>query len=140
MNKQDKPEISEKAERKQNPFLYQPGVSGNPAGRPKGTLQIPAMLKKIGKELAPAHVLETVGKVYKIGKDEKLTMFECFIRLAYMEAIAGNSKAWDFVSERTEGKVPQSMVIEIVRKPIEKGENPMDYLTDYLNKSERVEA
>ncbi len=47
---------SEKAEKKQdrrktNPNLFQPGVSGNPKGKPKGTFSLKTYAKKMLEEM-----------------------------------------------------------------------------------------
>ena len=68
---------------------FQPGQSGNPAGRPK-------------KGSAIADILNAIGN-RKYGKD--ITYREQMLLKAYKMAIDGDSAARAFIAERTEGKV-----------------------------------
>ena len=117
---------------------FMPGVSGNPGGKKKGTVGIPAMLRRIGTEKAPAKIAIAVQELFGLKKGESLTMFECFMRLTYVSAIEGNPKAMDFIADRTEGKVSQQIVMEHRQRVKIDGENPMEYLKEYLNS--RAEA
>jgi hypothetical protein len=50
---------SDNSDNKQNkPWLFQPGVSGNPAGRPKGSISLKEFARKMLQELPDDEKLE----------------------------------------------------------------------------------
>ena len=123
-----------------NLVFFPPGVSGNPNGRPVTKLCIPDILKKIGKQDIHENLEKSAREMFNIPGSDRLTNLEVVMYKIYFDALSGKDSAVEFIAARTEGKVPMSMPIEIVRKPIEKGEDPLIYLHKYLTKSERVEA
>ena len=69
---------------------FKSGVSGNPNGRPKGSLSIPDILQKIGQEQGTA--------------DGEHTKLDVVLRKVFKYAIEGKSWAVQFIADRTEGK------------------------------------
>ena len=77
---------------------FKPGQSGNPQGRPKKELTIPAILAQIGNEPMP--------------DDEKITLYEAMCRKAWEQAIAGDRWARAWIADRTEGTPKQTVHIQ----------------------------
>lgn len=75
------------------PWLFAKGQSGNPNGHPPKVKCIPDILKAIGEE-----EIET-----EMGK---MTRLDVVMRKVYKFALEGRAWAVQFISERTEGKVP----------------------------------
>lgn len=73
--------------------LFQPGQSGNPAGRPKG-----ARDKQIS-----THFLEELSKKVRDGEEER-TKLELLIEQIVNDALKGKDKAREMVFDRTFGK------------------------------------
>lgn len=92
------------------PFQFKPGVSGNPGGRPKGTvslttklqqmLQLPVQLK--GQEVDPDY-----------------TYGDMFLRLVFVGVMTGDARFAQMVWDRNDGKVPDHVVIENTKRMIE---------------------
>jgi len=74
---------------------WKPGQSGNPAGRPKGSLNLTTVLKHFLKEKIE---VEKDGKIIKLSKDKVL------ILKLIEKAIKGDIKAIEKVWDRIEGK------------------------------------
>lgn len=90
--------MPDKSDKKQNkPHLFQPGKSGNPKGRPKGTDTLSALLKRLGEE-------ELDGS----DMDKR----EAIMRKVYKLAFDGQPWAVQFIADRTEGKPNQKIDIE----------------------------
>ncbi len=70
------------------------GVSGNPRGRPKGTLT------------------DALRKIMAEGVDNK-DMAEAMAKKAYAMALQGNFRFFNLICERLEGKVPDELIGEI---------------------------
>ena len=120
---------------------FKPGQSGNPDGRPKGSLSIPHLLRRIGIEKAPVEIAKNVRELYGMAKNKSLTMFECFVRLTYIKALEGDIRAIDWLSERTEGKVSQAIELKVTHRHKVEGEEPIEYLNDYISRiSQQAEA
>lgn len=106
---------------KQNLIPFPKGRSGNPKGKPKGTVSITTHLKRL--MTAKLSVPELTGSDVKLAAKELIAL-----RLV-KDAINGNSHAQDTIIERLEGKVTQLMEqsatvvtmpkIEINGKPLE---------------------
>ena len=78
------------------------GEVRNPGGRPKKALCIPDILNKIGEEKVPDVYLKVIQKLYPGIKN--ITHREALQRLAYHYAFKGQSWAFNYIAERTEGK------------------------------------
>ena len=77
---------------------FKPGVSGNPAGKPKGALNITSRIKKLLE-------MKLDVKDPVTTKPCKKTVSEIIgLRLA-KEAMGGNIKAVKIILDRTEGKI-----------------------------------
>lgn len=88
------------------------GHSGNPKGRPKGSMSIPDMLKRIGEEDIPADLRERVEKIFNEAELGQITMLEAVMRTTMMYAIQGKSWAVQFIADRLEGKPRQTIELE----------------------------
>ncbi len=82
---------------------FMPGnQEGNRKGRPKKAFCIPDILNKIGDENVPDVYLKVIQKLYPDIKN--ITHREALQRLAYHYAFKGQSWAFNYIAERTEGK------------------------------------
>ena len=88
------------------------GQSGNPNGRPKGSLSIPDMLRRIGEEDVPKELKERVKKLFNSAELGEITMMEAIMRTTMMYAIQGKSWAVQFIADRMEGKPRQTIELE----------------------------
>lgn len=90
-------ESTEKSDQKQNkPWLFQPGQSGNPAGKPKGIRHMSTLLEEAIKKVA-----EDTGTPEDIA----------IIKTVIDRAKKGDMKAIEHIWDRLEGKAPQSIDI-----------------------------
>jgi benzoyl-CoA reductase/2-hydroxyglutaryl-CoA dehydratase subunit BcrC/BadD/HgdB len=90
----------------QNLKPYPKGVSGNPAGKPKGTEHSKTRLKRI---------LELVQKKRNpiTGEDEEFTVLELMDMQMIAKALKGDQRAYQEVIDRLEGKPKQSTEVEV---------------------------
>ena len=77
---------------------FQPGVSGNPAGRPR-KFRIKEMLGEMVDE-----------EVRVKGSSDTVTVLEAILRKIVTKAITGDWKSIQFIAERTEGKPIQPII------------------------------
>lgn len=106
----DIPEKSgEKQEKKDTRF--KPGVSGNPAGKPKGTRHFATIIKDALKQKYP--VKQPDGSIVFVNAD--LAMVQAMIMAAVKK---GDVRAFEAVTDRHDGKPHQSMEMEITEPPI----------------------
>jgi len=99
--KEQKIENSENAETKQKKrrgappeYLFKPGQSGNPAGRPKGTKNFTTLFEKAVKEVA---------KKLELGKDPDAVEIE-IIKRGIKEALAGKYPFYKDILDRIYGQ------------------------------------
>jgi hypothetical protein len=89
---------------------FKKGQSGNPRGCPPREKQIPEILRRIGRRhvcdfrILPQRLQKAFGL---LGND--ITMLEAVCVVSYLCALKGEPWAVDFIAERTEGKVTQSV-------------------------------
>lgn len=86
------------------------GEVRNPNGRPKKKLCIPDLLNKVGSEKCPDQYLKLINKIYPDIKE--ISHKEALQRLAYYYAFKGQSWAFNYIADRTEGKVKESDPID----------------------------
>jgi hypothetical protein len=86
---------------------WQPGQSGNPAGRPPLGKDIPGILRSIGELTGSPEAIKTLIRYFPEHKVKLLTLNNRDVVLwrAYLDAEYGDRYSRDFVAERTEGKV-----------------------------------
>jgi len=84
------------------PWLFKPGKSGNPGGRPKGTSLTSAMRKRLG-EIAPQAI------VTKLGLPEGATWRDVLVETTVRAAVADDSPARKLVWEYCEGAPKQTL-------------------------------
>ena len=85
----------------QNLRPYPKGVSGNPAGKPKGTEHSKTRLKRL---------LDLVQKKKNpiTGEEEEFTVLELMDMQMIAKALKGDQRAYEAVVDRLEGKPKQS--------------------------------
>lgn len=81
---------------------FKPGESGNPAGKPKGALSAKTIIKKW---------LEAKDKFKNpiTGEDELLSQYDIIAIQQIAKARKGDTKAFDSVLDRVEGKPKQEI-------------------------------
>lgn len=112
-------ENSENTEKKQIPnripdskgrMVFPPGVSGNPAGKPKGTKHFATMFMEVLKE-------EIMLKDPKSGKHVKMSMSRAMTEAMVRKAIRGDVSAFNSVADRVDGRPKQDFDIEVTQLP-----------------------
>ena len=96
-------------------FQFQPGKSGNPAGRKKGT-----KTKRIKDLIIEVLNERTTGK--RGGRSSKITTMtkrEKMLRAVINKAVAAEPWFVQFVTERTEGKTPDQIIMTDPDKVVE---------------------
>ena len=78
---------------------FKPGISGNPLGKPRGTLNTATIIKKI---LQTKAVLEEHPLTHK--HDVTLSVQKMLVLAMVKEALHGNVRAFMSLVERAEGK------------------------------------
>ena len=94
---------------------FKAGYSGNPAGKKKGALSVPDMLKRILKEPCT----------------DKFNKYETILRSLVDEALNGTRWAVEMVLDRTEGKPHQAVYTSAEDTP--NGFILCEYTTEELN-------
>jgi len=92
---------------KQIAYQFKPGVSGNPNGRPKGTISLTNKLHKLLR--LPVQV---DGKPI----DDEHTYGDLLVEIAIKAAGNGNYKFFKELFDRTDGKVPDHIVLENTKR------------------------
>lgn len=88
------PKTEKPVEKQNKPWQFQPGQSGNPAGKPKGIRHMSTLL------------LEAVKRVAQDGGTSEDVEI---VRALVAKAKSGDTKAIDIVFDRLEGKAPQTI-------------------------------
>ena len=90
----------------QNLKPFPKGVSGNPAGKPKGTEHSKTRLKRL---------LDLVQKKKNpiTGQEEEFTVLELMDMQMIAKALRGDQRAYQEVIDRLEGKPKQSTEVEV---------------------------
>lgn len=101
--------------RKTNPNLFQPGQSGNPNGRPKGSLSFSTKWTKF---------IEKVAKQNGIKPED---IDDQMFKVAYKEIMSADHKFWKDIMDRVYGQATQNIEVkaemEIDDKTREKAES-----------------
>ncbi len=95
------------------PYQFKPGESGNPAGRPKKTREIPELLEKLCKEQTPSGLKQAICETFELPPGEPMPMMEAVLRGVLMRAARGEAWAVQFIAERLEGKALQRVIAEV---------------------------
>jgi len=85
---------------------WKPGESGNPAGKPKGTLDFKTVLARAIKKIASDKTLDL--------KDPETAM----VVKAYQEALKGDFKFYKDITDRAYGKAQDQLDITSGGKPL----------------------
>lgn len=91
-------------------LVFAPGVSGNPAGKPKGTKHWSTL---IGDMLKRKMQMKIEGKLVTLTMEE--AMVESMLRQAILK---GDVKAFEALTNRHEGKPHQSIEMELTEPPV----------------------
>jgi hypothetical protein len=103
---------------------WQPGQSGNPNGRPKGTLSLADSLRRYGVTETPNEMAAKMALVFPAIKNHKTTIVDVIAMRALVAAAEGESWAVNFVAERLDGKVTLPVLVE--NKTVTIGAMPAD--------------
>ena len=85
--------------------LFQPGVSGNPKGRPKGKT-ISESLETIGEAAPPAKIIKDFKKLFP--DQAVMTLRDAVMLRLWLCAARGSMKAIEILFDRLEGRAPVS--------------------------------
>jgi len=110
MSSSDKPVLT--GDNRHENGQFKKGTSGNPNGRPKGSMSIPDMLKRIGEEEVPNELQDRVQRLFGEAEIGKISMLEAVMRTTMMYAIQGKSWAVQFLADRLEGRPRQTIELE----------------------------
>lgn len=121
--------IQKEDKRRSMPHLFQKGVSGNPAGKPKGTPHFKTII---------LNALARVGA--KNTKGEEYTNDVLIIRALLDKALAGDIEAIKILLDRTDGKPHQSITSENINiertfEDLINDEAPEDNIEDFAEGS-----
>ncbi len=100
----EKEQKTENTDNKQTerPWLWKPGQSGNPAGRPKGAKNFTTLFEKAVKEVA---------KKLELGEDPDSVEVE-IIKRGIKEALAGKYQFYKDIFDRIYGQPRQNIELE----------------------------
>ena len=77
MSSSDKPVLT--GDNRHENGQFKKGTSGNPNGRPKGSMSIPDMLKRIGEEEVPNELQDRVQRLFGEAEIGKISMLEAVL-------------------------------------------------------------
>ncbi len=128
--------ITEKERKKQRSLAnlkkFKPGQSGNPKGRPKTDKCIPDILRRLGCVKPPEEILEDVKTYFPELKN--FTWLEALQCQAFIYAFKGNSWAFHYIADRTEGKPIQKIELETEERIPFDGNNAEEFLLHELKR------
>lgn len=101
------------------PHKFQPGESGNPAGRPKGSRNLSTILKEMLEE----EITVDLGD----GKKAKKAFKEVIIRKLIKKAADGSEKAIATIFDRVDGKAQQFIDVSSGGEPITAGTHVVEF-------------
>lgn len=101
------------------PHRFQPGESGNPAGRPKGSRNLSTLLREMLEEEIPVDL----GNGQKANKKFK----EVIIRKLLKNAADGRDKAIATIFDRVDGKAQQFIDVSSGGEPITAGTHVVEF-------------
>lgn len=79
---------------------------------PKATKRIPDLLRRFGQWECPEALIDKMTAVFPQAKRQKLDVFGAVMLRVYVEALQGEPWAVQFIAERTEGKVKDTLAVE----------------------------
>lgn len=93
-----------------------PFVKGDPriklGPKAQSSRHIPDILRKIGRSNIPAEMARKLPEQFPPAWKRNATWLETVMRLTYMRAAAGEQWAVQFIADRTEGKVKDTLALE----------------------------
>jgi len=105
IEKAGKKQLSEKKEEQLRTYGFQKGQSGNPSGRPKGSLNFTSAIKRqLGKEI------EFIEK--STGNKVKKKMIDILAEKLVEKARVGDMRAMEYVGNRVDGKPKETLDLE----------------------------
>lgn len=97
------------------PFTKGADPRRNLRGRGKGVVSIPDLLRRVGRKRLPAALRKKIALAQGTSTTHlrrDITQLEALSDAVYYHALMGESWAVQFVAERTEGKVKDTLAIE----------------------------
>ena len=83
--------------------MFEPGKSGNPAGRPKKEESISNLIREIG---------DTKKKIKVSGKHKMVPLMKVVVLKMFDLAMRGDVPAAKFLAERRDGKAPTTIELQ----------------------------
>lgn len=81
---------------------FKPGESGNPLGKPKGTVSFKNSIKKFGSMVIKGTNPET-------GKEEEMTLVDVICSKQFQKALRGDSRAFELLKNHIESLPKQGI-------------------------------
>jgi hypothetical protein len=91
-----------------NPQLFRKGISGNPAGKPKGVKHFNTLFNELLKEKMTMKIN---------GQPVEMTYLRAMGLAMVNKAIKGSEHAFDSVADRVDGKAHQGISVDFVEPP-----------------------
>lgn len=88
---------------------FPPGVSGNPAGKPKGAKHFTTLI---------ADMLKEKIQIKKDGQIIEMTVDKAMVEAMIRQVIKGDVKAFQALTDRHDGKPHQSIDMEVSEPPV----------------------
>src|SRR5687767_5871303 len=89
---------------------FQKGQSGNPDGRPVGSFNVSTILKELLQQIAPDSIVDSKFVKEFCKENKKATnAHAAAARILFEGIVKGEPWALKEISDRTEGKAPQSL-------------------------------
>jgi hypothetical protein len=89
-----------------------PGQSGNPNGRPLKDRCIPDTIRLIGNQLVPESVKKELNNKFPDENFDNMTYLQAMVFIQFRKTLDGDDASREFLVNRTEGLLTQSMKIE----------------------------
>lgn len=88
---------------------FEPGKSGNPSGRPKGTPNVATRLERFLSA-------KKTGEHPATGEEDVFTLAELMDFKQIAKALDGDTVAWEKINDRIEGKPAQSVKMDVTQQ------------------------
>lgn len=98
------------------PYVFKPGQSGNPGGRPKGISSYQEITRRFGsmllKDVLPVLPNKIVPQMtVMVASNPEITVKEAIVFVSAIKALSGDMFSRDFVANREEGCAPEKITI-----------------------------
>lgn len=117
-----KTENTDKKQNKDKHWLFKPGQSGNPAGKPVGSVSIITEMKR---------------KLSSLGPDQKRTYLETFVENLFQDALDTDGPSRKLVMQYIEGLPQQKLELtHLLPKPLDNVQKDLSLPQDKGNEEE----